>query len=215
MNIIILGPQGSGKGTQAQLLAEKYQLAHVDVGKALRAVSKQKTELGKAVYQILNVTHSLVPDEILKKVLGMEIQSLPREQGIVLDGAPRKLGQAIFLEEIFQEFGRKVDKVFFVNIPEEITVERISKRWVCQKCGAILIMGKDVQSSQGKCPICDGEIKQRADDTKEGVHKRLEIFQAETMPAINYYREQGRLVEINGNQSMEKVFKEITSHIND
>lgn len=213
MNIIILGPQGSGKGTQAELIAKKYRLEHVDMGRALRGVSKQGTELGRSIYQILNVTHSLVPDDILQKVLRMEIQSLPREQGIILDGAPRKLEQALFLEEVFQALGRKVDKVFFVNIPEAVTVERISKRWVCQKCGAILIMGKDVKSPEDKCPICGGEIKQRTDDTEEGVKQRLQIFRAETMPVIEFYKEKGKLVEIDGNQPVEKVFADITKNI--
>jgi len=213
MNIIILGQQGSGKGTQAEMLAQKYNLEHLDVGGTLRELSKMDTPLGKEIYNVLNVTKGLITDEILFKVLRLKLSSLPREQGVIFDGAPRNLEQAKYLEILFREFGKKIDKVFFVNIPEEESVARISKRWVCQKCRLVLIMGKDVQSEKDQCPACDAPITQRKDDTPEGIQIRLRIFQEETMPVINFYKEKGLLAEIDGKQSIEKVFKEIEKYV--
>jgi adenylate kinase len=213
MNIVILGQQGSGKGTQAEMLVQKYNLEHLDVGGTLRELSKMDTPLGKEIYNILNVAKSLIPDEILFKVLRLKLSSLPREQGVIFDGAPRTLKQAEQLEIILREFGKKIDKVFFVDIPKTESISRISKRWVCQKCKAVLIMGKDVQNEKGQCPICDAPIAQRKDDTPEGIQIRLRIFNEETAPVIEYYKNKGLLVEIDGTQSIEKVFKEIEKHL--
>ncbi len=214
MNLIILGPQGSGKGTQAELLARKFNWEHIDMGKTLREIAKLDTPLGKKVYSIQNVTKTLVPDEVLEKILRLELSSLGREQGIVIDGAPRNLAQAKYLnEELLQEFGRKIDRVFFVEISPEESVKRISKRWNCKKCAAILIMGKDIKSEKDDCPKCGGEIGQRKDDTEEGVRKRLAIFEAETIPVIEYFREVGLLEEINGEQTVEKVFQDVLENL--
>jgi adenylate kinase len=213
MNIIILGQQGCGKGTQAELLAQKYNLEHFDTGRVLRQVAMLPTPLGREVNEIVMVKKELVPSRILKEVLHIRLADLPREQGMVFDGVPRNLEQIGYFEEALQEFGRKVDKVFFINIPEEESLKRISKRWVCQKCKTISIMGKDVQSEKDLCPKCGGKIAQRSDDTVSGIKKRLDIFWKETMPAIEYFKEQGLLVEIDGVQPPEKVFEDIVSKI--
>lgn len=213
MNIIIIGPQGSGKGTQAERLAQKYNLEHLDIGGTLRELSKMDTPLGKEIYNILNVAKGLISDEILFKVLRLKLSSLPREQGVIFDGAPRNLEQAKYLEILLKEFGKKIDQVFFVNIPEEESIARISKRWICQKCKTVLIMGKDVQSEKDQCPACEAPIAQRKDDTQEGVQTRLRIFREETLPVINYYKEKGLLTEIDGKQPIEKVFSDIEKNI--
>jgi adenylate kinase len=213
MNIIILGQQGSGKGTQAELLANRFDWDHFDTGKTLRQISKLETPLGKEVQEIVMVRKELVPSRILKEILHVRLGSLPRERGIVFDGVPRNLEQSGYFEDALLEFGRKIDKVFFVNISEEESLKRISKRWICGKCKNILIMGKDVKSDSDKCPHCAGEIMQRADDTPEGIKKRLGIFAQETMPVINHYKKQGALVEIRGEQDIEKVFEEICNSV--
>jgi len=213
MNIIVLGPQGSGKGTQAQLLAEKFSFEHIDMGKTLREVAKTDTPLGKEIYAIQNITKTLVPSRILKEVLHLKLGSLSREQGLVIDGAPRTMDQASYLEEALLEFGRKISKLIFINISEETSIERISKRWVCEKCKINLIMGKDIQSAQEQCPVCEGKIMQRVDDTPEGVHKRLEIFRNETMLVIEYFRGKNLVLEIDGQKSIEEVFEEIVNKL--
>jgi adenylate kinase len=215
MNIIILGPQGSGKGTQAEFLAEKYNLDHFDTGRALRQVSLLDTPLGKEIYEIVIVKKELVPSRILKEILHIRLSDLQREQGIVFDGVPRNMEQANYFEEALQEFGRKIDKVFFVNIPEKESIERISKRWICKKCKAVLIMGKDINNSKDKCPVCGGDVVQRADDTIEGIKTRLRIFKEETVPVISYYKEKGLLIEVNGMQTVENVLEDIIKYLND
>ncbi|MFA6382876.1 MAG: nucleoside monophosphate kinase [Parcubacteria group bacterium] len=213
MNIIILGPQGSGKGTQAELVAQKYKLEHIDMGKTLREVAKLDTPLGREIYSIQNVTKTLVPSRILKEVLHLKLNSLPREQGIVFDGVPRTMDQLEYMESALKEFGRATDKVILVNIPEAESIKRISRRWVCKKCNSVIIMGKDIQSENDQCPACEGPITQRKDDTPEGIKIRLRIFQEETMPVINYYKDKEVLVEINGLQPIEKVFADIAKSV--
>jgi adenylate kinase len=213
VNIIVLGPQGSGKGTQAELLAQKFGLEHIDMGKTLREVAKQDTALGREIYAIQNVTKTLVPSRILREVLHLKLVSFPREQQIVFDGVPRTMDQTTYLEEAMQEVGRKIDKVFLINISEKESVERISKRWVCNKCHRVLIMGKDIQNAKDVCPDCAAAISQRADDTPAGVMKRLKIFAEETRPVLEFYKNKGVLVEINGEQAVEKVFADIQKYL--
>jgi len=215
MNLIILGPQGSGKGTQAKFLAEKYHLEHIDMGSSLRQIARMDSALGRKINQLVNVEKVLVPSEMLKDVLRLEVGSLGREQGLIFDGVPRAMEQALHFEEILQSFGRKISKLIFINISEEESIKRISNRWMCEKCKLGIIMGKDVMSPDDQCPVCESRIVQRVDDTQEGVKKRLKIFREETMPVIEYFREKGSVIEIDGEQSMEKVFQDICDKIDD
>lgn len=213
MNLIVLGPQGSGKGTQAEKLAGKYNLEHIDMGKSLREVARQDTPLGKEIYHIQNVTNKLVPSRILREVLHLKINSLPREQGILFEGVPRTTDQQQYLEEEVHNSGRKIDVVIFINIPEEETMKRIGKRWVCKKHQHVLIMGKDIKSEKDKCPIDGSEIFQRIDDTPEGIKKRLKVYREETMPVIEDFRKRGLLIEIDGTPSIEEVFESIDREV--
>ena len=213
MNLIVLGPQGSGKGTQAEKLADKFHLEHIDMGKSLREVAKQDTPLGKEIYHIQNVTNTLVPSRILREVLHLKLQSIPREQGVLMEGAPRTMSQREYVEEALLESGRKIDAVIFINIPEEETMKRISKRWICKKNQHVLIMGKDIKSEQEKCPIDGSEIFQRIDDTPAGIKKRLEVNQKETLPVVENFRERGLLIEVDGTPSIEKVQKGILAEL--
>lgn len=213
MNIIIIGQQGSGKGTQAEMLAQKYNLEHLDVGGTLREISKINSPLGKEVHNVLNVTNGLISDEILFRVLRLKLSSLPREQGVIFDGAPRNLEQAKYLEILFKEFGRKIGQVIFINISETESLRRISSRWMCGKCKAILIMGKDIKKPADKCFKCGGGIRQRKDDTPEGVKKRLAVFKKETLPVVEYFQEKGLLIEVNGENQVEKVFQNIEKYV--
>jgi adenylate kinase len=213
MNIIILGQPGSGKGTQAEMLAKKYGWEHVDMGKALREVAKLNTPLGREIYSIQNITKTLVSSRILREVLHLKLNSLSSEQSMIFDGVPRTIDQRGYIETALEEFGRKIDKVFFVNISESESIVRISKRWICRKCKAVLIMGKDIQDEKDICPFCDASTEQRKDDTLEGIQIRLRIFRKETAPVIEYYKKKGVLLEINGAQPIEKVFADIVKNI--
>lgn len=209
MNLIVLGPQGSGKGTQAEKLAKKFNLEHIDMGKFLREVAKTNTELGKEIHEIINIQGKLVNDKILKKVLHIKLANLPREQGIIFDGVPRRQDQLEYFENVMRESGRKIDAVINVDIPENESVKRISKRWVCQKNQHVMIMGKDIKSKEDRCPICGSEVFQRIDDTPERVKIRLEIYRKDTKAIIEYYKKKGLLIEIDGTPSIEEVQKSI------
>lgn len=215
MNIIVLGPQGSGKGTQAKKLAEKFSLEHIDMGKFLREVALLDTPFGKEVHEVINIKKELVSDKILREVIHLKLMGLPRELGIVFDGVPRNSQQCRYFEEVVKESGRKIDKTIFINLSEKESIERISKRRVCEKCKKVFIFGRDIQSENEKCQECGGKIIQRIDDTKEGVMKRLGIFNQETMPVIEHYEKQGKLVEINGDQEIKKVFESILKGLGD
>jgi len=213
MNIIIFGPQGSGKGTQAEKLAEKFAAEHIDMGKFLREVAARPTPLGQEVWQIQNVTKTLVPARILEEVFTIKLNDIPREKAIVFDGFPRNIDQTQYFEKAMNEFGRQTDAAIVINLSEEESMKRISKRWICAKCKKVFIMGKDIHSDTEKCTDCGGSIIQRTDDTPEGIRKRLKVFKEETMPVVEYYREKDKLIEIDGNRSIEEVFKDILAKL--
>jgi adenylate kinase len=123
------------------------------------------------------------------------------------------MDQAGYIEEALREFGRKLDRVFFVNISEKESIKRISKRRICDKCKKVFILGEDIKENEKKCPKCGGEISQRADDTPEGIQKRLKIYQEETVPVLDFFRQEGILIEISGEQSVEKVFEDIIKNL--
>lgn len=210
MNIVVLGPQGSGKGTQAKLLAKKYALDHFDTGHVLRQIASRNTVLGREVYEIIIVKKELVCARLLREVLQIRLNDLGREQGIVFDGVPRNLEQLEYFEKALQEFGRKIDAVIFIDISKKEATKRIGKRFACEGCKETVILkaGKTLV-----CSKCGGKLVQRTDDTKEGIKKRLEIFQTETMPVIEYFEKKKLVRKINGEQSIEKVFREILKNV--
>jgi len=213
MNIVILGQQGSGKGTQACLLAEKFDMEHIDMGKTLREIAQSDTPLGREIYEIQNVKKTLVSNKILKEILGVKLKSVSLKKGIIFDGAPRTIDQVDYLEDAMLEMGRKIDHVIFISIPEPESIMRTSKRRICAKCQAILVMGKRIKNENDKCPECGGKISQRKDDTPEGIKKRLEVFKAETMPVLEHYEKEGILIRIDGMQPVKKVFEDIINGI--
>jgi adenylate kinase len=214
MNLIILGPQGSGKDTQTEKISARFNLERVNMGNFLREVAKQDTPLGKEVYHYQNDLNEMVPSRILREVLGIKLASFPREQSIIFEGVPRTMDQAEYFDKAILESGRKIESVIYINVSEAETIKRISKRWICSKCKKTLIKGKDIKDEKEKCPACSGEIIQREDDTEKGIKKRLEVFNNETRPVVEHYRKKGTLVEVNGEQTQEEVFQEILGKIN-
>jgi len=208
MNIVILGPQGCGKGTQSEMLARRFDLEHIDMGSFLRKVAQQDTPLGREVWEIQNVTRTLVPKRILEEVFTLKMGSIPREKGIVFDGFPRNVDQAQYFEEALCEFGRKIDRLIIIDIDENESIARISKRRICEGCKKGYILGVDIQDEE-KCRVCGGKIMQRVDDIEEGVRKRLKVYGEETVPVINYFKKKGLVSEIDGKKSKEEVFGEI------
>ncbi len=214
INIIIMGPQGSGKGTQARLLAEKFDLQIFETGNIIRNIAKQDTDTGRKINEIINIKGDIVPWSFVKeKILGQKLSELDQDKGIVFDGTPRIMEEAEYWDKKLKEVNRKIDYVFYINIPKEESVKRISSRKLCRKNDHPLIVGKDLKEEDKKCPICKSEVYRREDDTPEKVLKRLEWSQELLKPVIEYYDDKKMIIRINGEKSIEEIHKEIISYI--
>ncbi len=207
-NMVIIGPPGSGKGTQARLLAERLNMLHLEAGDILRDYVAAGGPRAKEVNDCMQAGE-LAPTDILMGILKGKIKELRPEQGVIFDGYARQVAEAQAVEEMLGEIGRKLDKVFYIKVDKATTIERISKRLTCKKCDATAILGTDVQSADEPCPKCGGELYRREDDTPEKLSKRWETFEDETRESIEYMRGQGLVVEINGGQGIEEVYQEI------
>lgn len=215
LNISLLGFPGSGKSTQAHLLSENAGLAHIDVGATLRQGTKEDTDLGRRIDEIINQHKELVSDEVIRQVLVGEIGKVPNTQGIILDGAPRRKSQIDEVESALRSFDRNLDGVVFLSLPEEESVRRIAVRYACSQCARPYVLGKDVTDPTESCVACGGRLVQREDDTPEGVRKRLAVFARETLPVIEHYRSLGKLVEVDATLSVEESYRKIMEGLTD
>jgi len=214
INVIIMGPQGSGKGTQARMLAKEFDLQIFETGSVLREIAKQDTETGRRINEIINVKGNIVPWDFMKeKILGQKLSELDENKGIIFDGTPRILEEAEFWNGKLKEANRKIDYIFYIDISKEESIKRLSVRKQCRGKRHILIVGKDLQEEDLKCPICGSEVFRRKDDTPEKILHRLEWSKKLLDPVLEYYESKNMLIEINGEQSVEEVFEEIVSHI--
>jgi adenylate kinase len=210
--IILLGPPGSGKGTQAARLREEFDLPHVASGDLFRHNLNNETELGLQAQSYMD-RGELVPDEITIAMVMDRLSQPDCAKGAILDGFPRTLVQAEALDEALEAEGHTVDVVPLIQVPDEVVVERLSGRLICRECQATFHKTYNPFES---CPYnkCNGEyLYQRDDDKPETVRSRLEVYWEQTSPLIDYYRNQGVLVEINGDQAMEAVEKDLIAAI--
>lgn len=212
-NYVLLGPPGSGKSTQAENIKKAFDLAHIDIGSELRAVAEEDTPLGREVNETIHLKHSLTSDAIMKSVFEKAIGRVPESQGILLDGAPRRASQIDEVIAVLRSVGRTIDKVIFIDLSEEESISRISKRYLCFGCHRSYIFGKDIFSSEAVCSVCGGKIGQRKDDTPEGVRTRYKIFHSETFPVVQYFETEGMLLHVDGNRKPEEVFHDIAGHL--
>jgi len=212
MNLIILGPQGAGKGTQAKLLAEKFNLEYFETGKLLRETAKENTDLGKHVASRIN--RGFIVDALtITKILRRGLEDIPKEKGVVFDGIPRDESQIKAFEKALKAYKRKITYAFFIWISRKEPLKRLTKRRICKKCNSFFILGKTLKPGVKKCPKCGGEIYQREDDKSKVIEKRLEQYYQKTLPVIRYYYLKRKMIEINGEQSINKVFKDILAYI--
>jgi adenylate kinase len=205
--LILLGAPGAGKGTQASFLREQG-LIHIASGDLFREAVSAGTELGLQAKAYMD-KGMLVPDEITIKLILERLASLGDEQGFVLDGFPRTLEQAKALDRELGRRNKGVDKVVYIKVSSEELIRRLSGRWICRQCQAPYHLLTSPPQVEGKCDRCGGELYQRADDTPETVRKRLEVYFEQTIPLIDYYRQSGKLAEINGEQSIAQVNQEL------
>jgi adenylate kinase len=207
-DLILFGMQGSGKGTQGQLLAEKLQLQIFETGGQLRRLAAETSLLGKKVREITTAGR-LVPTEIVMEIVANFLQNLPTEAGVIFDGIPRSEEQREKLETEFAKVGRKPVAVY-IHLSRAEALKRLLGRKTCAKCKTIF-GAKDNLADDVACPKCGGELKVRADDTAEAIETRLATYERETLPVIEKYRAEGRLVEVEGTQTVEAVTEAIIS----
>src|SRR5512139_2459998 len=202
--IVMLGPPGVGKGTQAKILSKKTGLAHISSGDLFRENLKNQTELGKLA-QTYMTKGELVPDDVTIAMIRDRLARPDCEAGAILDGFPRTPAQADALETMLQEFNGHVDVVPFITADEDVLVERLSARWTCRANGHVFNEKFNPEKERGKCDFDGSELYQRDDDKAETVKRRIDVYLAQTSPLIDYYRNNGKLVEIDGMESIEQV----------
>ncbi len=208
MNLILLGPPGSGKGTQAKLIVEKYGIPQISTGDMLREAVAKGTELGKEAKKYMDAGQ-LVPDEVVIGIVKERLQEPDCEKGFILDGFPRTIPQAEALDKMLEELGKKIDAVINIQVPEEEVVKRIVNRRTCRKCGAVYHLIYNPPKEDNKCDKCGGELYQRDDDKEETVRQRYKVYKEQTEPLVEYYAKKGVLYNIDGTKSIEEVFNEI------
>lgn len=206
--IVLLGPPGVGKGTQAKILSERTNLAHVSSGDLFRENLKNQTELGKLAKSFMD-KGELVPDDVTISMIRDRISRPDCEAGAILDGFPRTPAQADALETMLAEFGGEVNLVPYITAVETVLVERASGRWTCRENGHIYHQTFSPPKQAGICDVDGSELYQRDDDKVETVTKRIRVYLEQTMPLVEYYRKSGKLVEIDGTQTVEQVTKEL------
>ncbi|MGI6169521.1 MAG: adenylate kinase [Christensenellales bacterium] len=200
MKLVFIGPPGAGKGTQAASVCERYGIPHISTGEILRQEIANGTVLGRQAEQLIQAGQ-LVPDDVMIGVVRNRLAMADCKQGFLLDGFPRTIQQAEELDRVVD-----LDLVLNLDIPAEKIVRRISNRRTCKDCSEII-------SGNGKpketCPKCGGELFQRDDDTEDTVRSRIQVYETQTRPLLEYYRAQGKLVDIDGDRSVEDVFADI------
>jgi len=202
--IVLLGPPGVGKGTQAKILSERSGLAHISSGDLFRENLKNQTELGKLA-QTYMTKGELVPDDVTVAMIRERLSRPDCKEGAILDGFPRTPAQADALETMLHEFNGHVDVVPFITADEAVLVERLSGRWTCRANGHVFNEKFNPEKVRGICDFDGSELYQRDDDKVETVKRRIDVYLAQTSPLIEYYRNHGKLVEIDGTQGIEQV----------
>ena len=208
MKIIMLGAPGAGKGTQAKMIAEKCGIPHISTGDIFRANIKNGTELGAKAKEYMD-KGLLVPDELVCDLVVDRIQQADCEKGYILDGFPRTIPQAEALEAALNAIEQKLDYAIDIDVPDENIINRMSGRRACVGCGATYHVVFNPTKVEGKCDVCGESLILRDDDKPETVKKRLDVYHTQTQPLINFYSARKVLVEVDGTQSMDKVFEDI------
>lgn len=204
MKLILLGPPGAGKGTQAKMLTEKFGIPQISTGDILRAAVKEGTPMGLKAKSFMDAG-GLVPDEVVVGIVEERLQKEDCYGGFILDGFPRTVGQADALASTLKALGKDLDSVVSLEVDVEALVERLTGRRACRACGKGYHVKFDPPKSVGICSACGGDLFQRDDDQEETIRKRLEVYGQQTAPLVNYYSESGLLVVIDGMQEMDVV----------
>jgi len=212
MNIILLGPQGSGKGTQAEMLVKKYGMNYVEMGNILRSIAASDNQYAGVVKKTID-KGDMVEDEYVRLIAWDHINKQDKEKGFLFDGYPRSMPQYEHLQDMLRKFGKKIDRLIYLNISQEESVRRLSARRICKKCGEIYNLITNPPVTAGECDKCKGELIQREDDQPEAIRHRLQLFSERTEPILERARQENILMEINGERPIEQIYEEIVSRI--
>lgn len=210
MRMILFGPPGSGKGTQAKLLAEKFHIPHISTGDLLREAVTKKSPIGMRAKGYLDAG-MLVPDDVMIGLIREVVTMDAAKDGFILDGFPRTIPQAEALDKLFGELHIHIDGVVSLRVEHDEVIRRLTDRKVCRTCGRIFNSSQLRKDDAAKCPNCGGELYQRSDDTPETARKRLDVYLKETRPIKEYYRKSGRFTQIDGMRDIRDVYQEIVT----
>ena len=209
---MLFGPPGAGKGTQAALLKGKYGVAHVSTGDILREAVANQTEIGLKAKSYMD-RGELVPDEVVIEIAKQKLSEIG-QSGFILDGFPRTVPQAEALDRVLAEINLPLDAVISLSVPEEELVRRLSSRRVCAECSKPAVVGAESTDIAELCDACGGKLVQRSDDQPEAVRNRLQVYDAQTSPLIEYYRVRGLLKDIDATGTVEQVFERVVNALN-
>jgi len=211
MRLILLGAPGVGKGTQAKKIAEKFNIAHISTGDLLRAEISDKTELGMKAQEFVS-NGKLVPDDLIMAIIKEKFKSGDLENGFLMDGFPRTIDQAKMLENILKELRLELDKVINIVLDKNEIIKRVMNRVVCNSCKKIFKLD-DFADKELKCDACNNVLSKRADDSEAVIKKRLEVYELETKPLIEYYKNKKLLENVDGLGTEEEIFERILNHL--
>lgn len=214
MKIILLGPPGAGKGTQAKLISSEFSIPHISTGDIFRANISEKTELGMKAKGYMD-KGLLVPDELTIDIVKDRISKDDCKSGFLLDGFPRTVKQAEALDKFLGSEKEKVDCALLIDVPTEKIFSRMTGRRVCTKCGASYHVKYNPPKIEGKCDLCGSPVVQRKDDSEDTVKERLDVYDRQTQPLIVYYKNKAVLKSVDGTQDIDKVFKDIKDVLGD
>lgn len=209
-NIMFIAPPAAGKGTQAELMVEKYHIPHISTGEILREISKEDSEIGKYVYETLQ-SGQLVKDDITYQLVENRLKRADCKNGFIIDGFPRNIEQAFEYDKILNRLGYNIGNVILINVDKKTLEKRITGRRTCEKCNAIYNINDEDKAPKvdSICDNCGGKLYQRSDDNLESFETRYETYIEKTAPIIEHYKHAGALIEVNGNDSVENIFAKI------
>ena len=212
MNLVLLGAPGAGKGTQAELIIDKYGLPHISTGDILRKAVADGTPLGLEAKRYMDAGE-LVPDDVVIGLVKERLSQPDTEVGFILDGFPRTVVQAEALDEALAELGKSIDAAVAIVVDPEVIVGRLTSRRTCTECGKITSVAS--LAADGACPACGGDVYQRDDDNEQTVRNRLDVYERSTAPLIDYYGGKGVLAEIDGDRPVDVVFADVVAALED
>ena len=212
--VVLLGPPGAGKGTQAKLLQEKFAACQISTGDILRQAIADQTPLGKEAGQYVS-RGALVPDDVIVKLVAARLKEQDCAKGFILDGFPRTIPQAENLDRILKQMGLGLNRVLSVQVPRSVIIERLAGRRTCKNCGALSHVAFSPTKKAGVCDQCGGQIYQRTDDQEETVANRLRVYENQTAPLIEYYRQRNLLRELDGVGTVEEIRRRVVDALGD